>query len=92
MGHGMDFRWIDWNRDHVAEHGVDPEEAESVVRDARPPFPQQIGDDKLLVMGRGRGGRFLQVIFLLDPDDAVFIMHARPLTKGERRRYRRRRK
>jgi uncharacterized DUF497 family protein len=86
----MQFRWIDWNRDHLAEHGVDGEEAESVVRQAKPPFPQQIGEDKLLVMGRGRGGRFLQVIYVLDPDDTVFVIHARPLTDREKKRYRRR--
>ena len=88
----MQFRWIDWNRDHVAEHGVDWEEAEMVVRQARPPFPQQIGEDKLLVMGRGRGGRFLQVIYVLDPDDRVFVIHARSLTDREKRGYRRRKR
>ena len=85
----MQFRWIDWNRVHVLEHGVDPEEAERVVRQARPPFPQQIGDDKLLVMGRGRGDRLLQVIYLFDLDNTVFIIHARPLNEHEKRRYRR---
>jgi len=84
----MLFRWIDWNRDHVAEHGVEAEEAEAVVRQAVPPFPQQIGDDKLLVMGQGRAGRYLQVIYVLDPDDTVFIIHARPLTEREKKRYR----
>jgi uncharacterized DUF497 family protein len=88
----MEFRWIAWNRDHIAEHGVDPAEAEMVVRRARRPFPQQIGDDKLLVMGQGSGGRYLQVIYILDPDDTVFVIHARPLTDGEKRRYRRRRR
>ena len=68
----MQFRWIAWNRDHVAEHGVEPEEAETVIRQAEPPFPQQVGDDRLLVMGRGQGGRFLQVVYVLEPDDAVY--------------------
>lgn len=86
----MQFRWIDWNQNHVAEHGVEPDEAERVVRQARPPFPEQIGDDKLLVMGRGHGGRFLQVIYILDPDDTAFVIHARPLTEREKRRLRKR--
>jgi hypothetical protein len=51
----MLFRWMDWNRDHLAEHGVSGDEAEEVIRHARPPFPKQIGNDKLLVRGRGRG-------------------------------------
>ena len=42
----MQFRWIEWNRDHLDEHGVDWEEAEAVVRQAKSPFPQQIGDEK----------------------------------------------
>jgi len=86
----MLFRWNDWNRDHISEHGVSCDEAEAVVRRARAPFPQQIGDDKLLVMGRGQGDRYLQVIYVLDPDDAVFVIHARPLTDREKKRYRRR--
>jgi uncharacterized DUF497 family protein len=86
----MQFRWIEWNRDHIAEHGVSADEAETVVRHMRPPFPRQIGDDKLLVWGRGQGGRILQVIYVLDPDDTIFVIHARPLTEREKRRYRRR--
>jgi uncharacterized DUF497 family protein len=86
----MQFRWIDWNRDYVGEHGVDWQEAEMIVRQAKPPFPQQIGDEKLLVMGQGHGGRYLQVIYVLDPDDTVFVIHARPLNDREKKRYRRR--
>jgi len=88
----MEFRWIDWNRDHLAEHRVDWHEAEMVVRQARQPFPQQLGDDKLLVQGEGQGGRFLQVIYVLEPEDTVFVIHARPLTDREKRRYRRRKR
>ena len=62
----MQFRWIDWNRDHIAEHGVDWEEAEMVVRNEKPPFPQQVGEEKLFVMGQRRGGRFLQVVYVLE--------------------------
>jgi len=86
----MEFRWIDWNLDHIAEHGVEPDEAESVVRQARPPFPRKIEEDKWLVVGQGRGGRFLQVIYIPDPDKTIFIIHARPITEREKRRLRRR--
>jgi len=85
----MQFRWIDWNRDHIAEHGVDPAEAEMVVRQARSPFPRKIKEDKWLVVGRGRGSRIVQVIYILDPDKTIFIIHARPITERERRRLRR---
>ena len=61
-----------------------------VVRNAKAPFPEEIKNDKVLVKGRGFGGRFLQVIYLLDPDDTIFVIHARPLTEPEKKRLRRR--
>ncbi len=88
----MQFRWIEWNCEHLDEHGIDPNEAELVVRAARQPYPIQQAEEKWLVRGPGRGGRLLQVIYVFDPDDTVFVIHARPLTKQEKRRYRRRRK
>lgn len=87
----MDFRWIEWNLDKVAKHGVAPEEAELVVRAARRPYPLTLGDGRWLAIGRGRGGRYLQTAFLIDPDGTIFIIHSRPLTDREKRRYRRKR-
>lgn len=88
----MEFRWNEWNIEHIGKHGVSPEEAECVVSQARRPYPQAREDDKWLVVGRGWGGRWLQVIFIFDPDDVVFVIHARPLTDREKRRVRRRAK
>ncbi len=87
----MDFRWNDWNVEHIAAHGVTVEEAERVVEHAAAPFPLRREDEKWLVWGKGHGGRFLQVIFILDVDGTVFVIHARPLTEREKRRFRRRR-
>ena len=88
----MQFRWIDWNRDHIAKHGVTEEEAERVVRSAKAPFPRKHGDEKWTVIGRGIGGRFLQVIYLVDPDKTSFVIHARPINDREKKRLRKRRK
>lgn len=88
----MVFRWNDWNASHIARHGVRLEEAESVVRRARKPYPLRRGEDKWLVWGKSEFGRILQVVFVLDDDDTVFIIHARPLTENEKRRYRRHRR
>jgi uncharacterized DUF497 family protein len=79
------FRWNAWNLDHATQHGVTPEEAESVVRNARPPFPQRTSHDKWAVVARGTGGRFVQVVYALDPDGTAYIIHARPLTARRRR-------
>jgi hypothetical protein len=86
----MEFRWNDANTEHLAGHGVWPHEAEQVVRQARSPYPLYRADGKWLVWGRGQGGRYLQVVFVLDEDEAVFVIHARPLTNREKRRFRRR--
>ena len=39
-----------------------PRDAEQVADNARPPYPQIIADDKRLVVGQDRDGRYLQVI------------------------------
>jgi uncharacterized DUF497 family protein len=84
----MQFRWNNWNTEHIAAHGVSVEEAEEVVRAARDPYPMPREDDKWLVWGRGSGGRLLQVVFILDDDDTIYVIHARPLTEKEKRRWR----
>ncbi len=85
----MEFRWNDWNLDHTSQHGVDPEEAEWVVENAQTPYPRRIREDKWLVWGRGRGGRLVQVIYLIDDDGTNYIIHAHLLDELEKRRYRR---
>jgi uncharacterized DUF497 family protein len=86
-----DFRWSDWNREHLAVHGVTPEEAEYIVDHAAPPYPEQIGDGKWRVRGQTATGRYLQIIFLFDPNGTVYIIHARGLNDREKRQLRRRR-
>lgn len=85
-----DYRWNEWNVEHIAEHGITPTEAEHVVDNARPPYPEQTRNKKFLVRGNNANGDFLQVIYLVDPDGTIYIIHARPLTDREKRRYRRR--
>ena len=85
----MDFRWNEWNIEHVGRHGVTPQVAEEVVQAARSPYPRKIGDEKLLVWGRSEQGEMLQVVFVLDDDGGIYILHARPLTEREKRQYRR---
>lgn len=88
----MDFRWTEWNAEHVAKHGVEPVAAEEAVLGASRGFPRRIGDEKWLVWGADDSGRLLQVVFVLGEDGSVFVIHARPLTDAEKRRYRRRRR
>ena len=81
----MEFRWNDWNLDHIAKHGVTSEEAEGVCRNARRPYPRDIGDGKFIAWGKGSGGRFLQVIFITDEDGTLYVIHSRRLNDNEKR-------
>lgn len=85
----MNFRWNAWNAEHIALHGVEPEEAEEVVLSAEPPYPRYRGDGKWLVCGHGAGDRLVPVVFVYDPTETIFVIHARPLTAAETRRFRR---
>ena len=84
------FRWNPWNEEHIGHHGVSPEEAEYVVERARPPYPEPVGAGKWRVRGQTATGRYLQVIFLFDPDGRAFVIHARGLNDSEKRQLRRR--
>jgi uncharacterized DUF497 family protein len=87
----MEFRWNNWNIEHVESHGVRPREAEAVISAARRPFPLKYPNDKWMVWAPGNGGRILQVFYLLDNDGTIYVIHARPLNEREKRRYRKRR-
>ena len=75
-----EFRWIDWNIEKCASHGVNPSDVESVVRNATRPYPKRIEDEEILIWGKSQSGRYLQVIRLVE---------ARPLTPKEVHSYRR---
>ena len=88
----MEFRWNQWNVDHLQEHGIHPSEAEYVLEHARSTFPRYDGGGKYRVWGQTADGEYLQVIYIYDPPGVVFVIHARPLADREKRLYRRRRK
>jgi hypothetical protein len=86
----MEFRWHGWNVDHIGKHGVKPAQAEYVVRHRRAPFPQALGGGKLLVAGPDENGLLLRVIYIVDSDGTIFVIHAMPLTDSDKKRFRRR--
>jgi uncharacterized DUF497 family protein len=87
-----EFRWNDWNVGKCREHGVDPAEAEHVVEHAKRPFPRRLEEGKVVVWGQSAGGRYLQVIHVVDPAGTLYVIHARPLSAGEKRQPKRRRR
>jgi uncharacterized DUF497 family protein len=86
------FRWNDWNLTHIAEHNVEAKEAVFVVNHARRPWPEYVGNGKWRVWGPTAAGRPLQVIYVIDADLTLFVIHARDLNSSEKQRYRRRKR
>jgi len=65
------FAWDQTNLDHIAKHDVTASDAQHVVKNATPPFPQEVGDEKRRVWGATVTGRLLQVIYVLKEQDDV---------------------
>ncbi len=88
---GYEFRWIEWNIDHIARHGVTVEEAEFVVDHPMRRYPRRARNQTYIAVGQTSGGRYLQVVYVFDDPDpgvprTVFILHARSLNDAEKRR------
>jgi uncharacterized DUF497 family protein len=86
----MEFRWNAANTEHIALHGISPEEAEYVVKRAKRPYPEKHEDEKFYVAGKTETGHYIQIVFIVDPPPLIYVIHARPLTKREKKIYRRR--
>jgi uncharacterized DUF497 family protein len=87
-----DFKWIAWNHNKIAMHNVGIDEVEYAVNHPMRGYPRRVEDDKRLVWGQTVEGAYLQVVYAIEPDNRVFVIHARPLNDNEKRRLRRRRR
>jgi uncharacterized DUF497 family protein len=65
------FAYDDWNREHVAKHGVSHADAEYVIESARRPYPKKIEEGKFIVYGPDRTGRVLEVVFAFKSADQI---------------------
>ncbi len=79
------FRWNEWNREHATRHGCTVDEIESVVRRGGRGYPRSVDSKKWVVVGRGIGDRVIRVIYVIDPDRTIYVIHAMPLTMRRRR-------
>jgi hypothetical protein len=78
-----EFRWIEWNLAKIEKHGCDRREVERVVNNPVRGYPRRDGE-KYLVYGRGQGNRWIRVVYLIDTDGTMFVIHAMPVS-GRRR-------
>ena len=83
------FDWDAQNMDHIARHGVEPDEAESVLDDS--PLILRSEDGKYLAYGQTDEGRYLLVVFVRRSATSIRVISARDMTEAEKKRHRRRR-
>lgn len=90
-----EFEWDQKNEDHIAEHNVDPYEAEEAVLDFRAPQPKRCGTDKYgnpryLYIGKTEDGRILFLVVDRKGGGLWRIGSARDAVPAERKIYRKR--
>ena len=85
-----EFVWPPERIDHIAQHGVSPEEVEEVcfgrsfVQRARSEGENPV----YYVLGQTHAGRHLLRVVIQFPDGNGYPVTARPMTAKEKRRYR----
>lgn len=84
-----EFVWPADRINHIAGHGITPEEVEEVCYEK--PFVQRAmsqGENPVYyVLGQTEAGRYLLCVVIHFPDGKAYPVTARPMTDNERRRY-----
>lgn len=89
-----EFVWPQERVDHIARHGITPEEVEEVcfgralVKRARSEGQSPV----YYVLGQTDAGRYLFCVVIAFPDGRGYPVTARPMTDKEKRQYRQWRK
>lgn len=88
----MDFDWDEANTEHIARHGVDPDEAEEALSDparvATKSYMGANGEKRVAVIGQSESGRYLTVIFTVR-HGTIRVVTARDAEPNEKKRYNR---
>lgn len=79
-----DFDWDEGNVDHIARHGVGPDEVEEVFDESPRIFRGRGG--RYVALGRSSVGRYLFVVFEYWGRGEARVVTARPMTQKEKRR------
>ena len=88
----MIFREHDWddvNIEHIAGHGVIPQEVEEACFNE--PLVRKIRKNRYIVYGRNDSGRYLFIVTIYKGKGVVRVITARDMTDSEHRLYNRKR-
>jgi uncharacterized DUF497 family protein len=84
------FEWDDQNVEHIARHMVSPDEAEAVLDNS--PHVLRTADGKYLAYGPTDDGRYLLVVYIVQPGPLIRVITARDMDNSEKKQHRGRRK
>ena len=81
--------WDEWNEDHVLRHGIEPREVEEAVFDASSLVHRTRGRDqpRYVILGLTDAGRYLFVVLEPQTGNRAYVITARDMSDGERRRF-----
>ena len=84
----MRFDWDDANLQHIARHGIAPEEAEDTIRiePLEADLEELGGEHRVLCFGRTRTGRLLSVLYT-ERRGKIRVVTAYEMTKRQQRLY-----
>ncbi|MFN8443296.1 MAG: BrnT family toxin [Caldilineaceae bacterium] len=80
------FWWDEENIEHIANHGVEPAEAEAAIENAS--LLRKVGRGKLIAYGKTDSGRLLIVIYAPKDKGRIRIVTARDMTPNEKHQFR----
>ncbi|MCP3798501.1 hypothetical protein NLX83_04435 [Allokutzneria sp. A3M-2-11 16] len=83
-----EIRWTEQSEDHIARHGVTPDEVEQAVH-GRPYLLLPGKDDVTYWFGTTNSGRHLLIVLVDALDGRDYVATARDMTISERRTFRR---
>ncbi len=88
----MRFEWDDHNISHLAQHHVQPEEAEQVLSGDLLDLDYRVtkdGEERWTAVGQTAAGRLLVIVWTVLDEGVYRTITAYPATKGLRSIYRR---
>ncbi|MGW5773411.1 BrnT family toxin [Streptomyces longwoodensis] len=81
--------WDDWNEEHIAKHGVSPEEVEEACQ-TKPIKARLVRDDTYALLGVTESGRYLTVFLAPRGKNTYYVVTARDMDNRERKSFGRR--
>jgi len=79
--------WDDWNLEHIAEHGVTPEEVKEACY-SKQCWNRRGRKGRRYILGQTEDGRYLSIILASREGGAFYTITARDMDEKERRLYR----